>query len=94
MPINESLYGDSLFNNNISYIKKERPKSSKKINVINRRNNYIIDNNYEINELKKTVLNLQNEINRQNFIINKQRDERMQLIKRIENLEKIMSNFC
>lgn len=93
LPMNENLYEDSLFNNNICYIKKERPKSSKKLNI-NKRKNYINDNNYEIEELKRTVLNLQNEINRQNFIINKQRNEKMQLIKRIENLENIMATFC
>ena len=59
---NDSLYEDSLFNNNVSYIKKERPKSSTKLNVANKRKNCINDNNYEINELKKIVLDLQSEI--------------------------------
>lgn len=81
-------------NNNISYIKKERPRSTNKINSNSGKKIPNRNNENEINELKNIIFNLQNEVNRQNYIINQQRNEKMQLLKRIENLENTLANFC
>ena len=40
------------------------------------------------------ILNLQNELNKQDFIINSQINEKMKLAKRIHELETVLKNFC
>ena len=48
----------------------------------------------EINELNDIIYNLQCEINRQDFIINNQINEKKKLQKRIYELEQVLKNFC
>ena len=48
----------------------------------------------EINKLNDIIYNLQSELNRQDFIINNQINEKMKLKKRISELEQIIKNFC
>jgi len=59
-------------------------------------NKYRIDKNDidEINELNDIIYNLQCEINRQDFIINNQINEKKKLQKRIYELEQVLKNFC
>ena len=77
-----------------------RPKSSgiKLNNNIskNRINNKKIKTNDidEINKLNEIIYNLQYELNKQDFIINNQINEKMKLQKRISELEQIIKNFC
>ena len=82
-------------NNNIN--KRIRPKSN--INTGNynnrRRNNKLENENiYEIDQLNELIFNLQNELNKQDFIINSQINEKMRLTKRIHELEQVLNNFC
>ena len=44
--------------------------------------------------LNDIIYNLQSELNRQDFIINNQINEKMKLKKRISELEQIIKNFC
>ena len=79
---------------------KTRPKSYgiKLNNNIskNRINNKKIKTNDidEINKLNDIIYNLQYELNKQDFIINNQINEKMKLQKRISELEQIIKNFC
>ena len=61
-----------------------------------KRNKYSINKNEidEINELNDIIYNLQCEINRQDFIINNQINEKKKLQKRIYELEQVLKNFC
>ena len=61
-----------------------------------KRNKYGINKNEidEINELNDIIYNLQCEINRQDFIINNQINEKKKLQKRIYELEQVLKNFC
>ena len=61
-----------------------------------KRNKYGINKNEidEINELNDIIYNLQCEINRQDFIINNQINEKKKLQKRIFELEQVLKNFC
>ena len=63
----------------------KRRKNSKK----NNRNNI-----QEINQLNDIILKLQSELNKQDFIINSQINEKMKLAKRIHELEQVLKNFC
>ncbi len=91
-----------IFNENKMNFKKNynRPKSSgiKLNNNIskNRINNKKIKTNDidEINKLNEIIYNLQYELNKQDFIINNQINEKMKLQKRISELEQIIKNFC
>ena len=62
----------------------------------NRINNKKIKTNDidEINKLNEIIYNLQYELNKQDFIINNQINEKMKLQKRISELEQIIKNFC
>ena len=79
--------------NNIGY--KNRPKSSTGYgkNILNKKNNKF-ENENEINELKEIIFRLQNELGKQDFIINSQINEKMKLEKRIHELELVLKNFC
>ena len=78
---------------------KIRPKSNymhggnygKRKNNAKRNNR---NNIQEINQLNDIILNLQSELNKQDFIINSQRNEKMKLAKRIHELEIVLKNFC
>ena len=91
-----------IFNENKINFKSndKRPNSSgiKSNNNINRNrfNNKKIKTNDidEINKLNQIVYNLQYELNKQDFIINNQINEKMKLQKRISELEQIVKNFC
>ena len=91
-----------IFNENKMRFKTNynRPKSSgiKLNNNIskNRINNKKIKTNDidEINKLNEIIYNLQYELNKQDFIINNQINEKMKLQKRISELEQIIKNFC
>ena len=48
----------------------------------------------EINDLNDIIYNLQLELNRQDFIINNQINEKMKLQRRIYELEQVLKNFC
>ena len=63
--------------------------SSKKIGK-NQKNNY----KQEIDELNNIIFQLQNELNRQDYIIQSQINEKNKLIKRIYDLEQVLKNFC
>ena len=61
-----------------------------------KRNKYSINKKEidEINELNDIIYNLQCELNRQDFIINNQINEKKKLQKRIYELEQVLKNFC
>ena len=83
------------FKNNIG--NKNRPKSSTGYgkNNLNKKNmKFDNENENEINELKEIIFRLQNELSKQDFIINSQINEKMKLEKRIHELEIILKNFC
>ena len=65
-------------------------KSIKKKN----KNNIFKNDIDEINELNDIIYNLQCELNKQDFIINNQINEKMKLQKRIYELEQVLKNFC
>ena len=65
-------------------------KSIKKKN----KNNIFKNDIDEINELNDIIYNLQCELNKQDFIINNQINEKMKLQKKIHELEQIIKNFC
>ena len=76
---------------------KNRPKSSTGYgkNILNKKNvKYENENENEINELKEIIVRLQNELSKQDFIINSQINEKMKLEKRIHELEIVLKNFC
>lgn len=83
---------------------KVKNKNMKRIRLNNnenrttnkKRNKYSINKNEidEINELNDIIYNLQCEINRQDFIINNQINEKKKLQKRIYELEQVLKNFC
>ena len=52
------------------------------------------NNIQEINQLNDIILKLQSELNKQDFIINSQINEKMKLAKRIHELEQVLKNFC
>ena len=74
---------------------KNRPKSSTGYgkNKLNKKN-MKFQNENEINELKEIIFRLQNELSKQDFIINSQINEKMKLEKRIHELEIVLKNFC
>ena len=74
---------------------KNRPKSSTGYskNMLNKKN-MKFENENEINELKEIIFRLQNELSKQDFIINSQINEKMKLEKRIHELEIVLKNFC
>ena len=80
-------------NNNININKynENRKVNKSKKKYQNQNNKKDID---EINRLNEIILNLQYELNRQDFIINNQINEKMRLQKRINELEKVLKNFC
>ena len=57
-------------------------------------NNIFKNDIEEINELNDIIYNLQCELNKQDFIINNQINEKMKLQKKIHELEQIIKNFC
>ena len=65
---------------------------NRKIN--NKSKRYKNNNIDEINELNNIIYDLQCEINKQDFIINNQINEKMKLQKRIYELEQVLKNFC
>jgi len=78
---------------------KIRPKSNYVYsgNYGNRLNNSKKNNRKnikEINQLNDIILKLQSELNKQDFIINSQINEKMKLAKRIHELEQVLNNFC
>lgn len=90
--------GIGKFNNNNPNINKisYRPKSNnyKKNTSRSQRNNTITEDDNEISELNNVIVQLENELNRQDIIIMNQRNEKLSLIKRIEELEKLLMNIC
>ena len=76
--------------NRIRINNNENRTTNKKRNI-NSINKNEID---EINELNDIIYNLQCEINRQDFIINNQINEKKKLQKRIYELEQVLKNFC
>ena len=85
--------GNINIKNNIG--NKNRPKSSSGYgkNISNKKN-MKFENENEINELKEIIIRLQNELSKQDFIINSQINEKMKLEKRIRELEIVLKNFC
>ena len=79
------------FNNNINKYNKNRKLNKSKKKYQNQNNKKEID---EINRLNEIILNLQYELNRQDFIINNQINEKLRLQKRINELENVLKNFC
>ena len=78
-------------NNNINKNNENRKVNKSKKKYQNQNNKKDID---EINRLNEIILNLQYELNRQDFIINNQINEKLRLQKRINELEKVLKNFC
>ena len=80
-------------NNNININKynENRKLNKSKKKYQNQNNKKEID---EINRLNEIILNLQYELNRQDFIINNQINEKLRLQKRINELENVLKNFC
>ena len=74
-------------NNNFNI---EKGKMKKK-NIV--KHNFKNDND-EINDLNDIIYNLQLELNKQDFIINNQINEKMKLQRRIYELEQVLKNFC
>ena len=74
---------------------KARPKSS---GVYGRNNGKKRTNNrknmQEISQLNDIILTLQSELNKQDYIINNQINEKKELAKRIHQLEQVLNNFC
>ena len=69
-----------------------RPKSN---NVRKKNMNFENEKNInEINELNEIISRLQNELYKQDFIINNQINEKKKLLKRIHELEQVLNNFC
>ena len=69
-----------------------RPKSN---NVRKKNINFENEKNInEINELNEIIFRLQNELYKQDFIINNQINEKKKLLKRIHELEQVLNNFC
>ena len=69
-----------------------RPKSNN-----NRKKNIKYENDKnisEINELNEIIFRLQNELYKQDYIINNQINEKKKLLKRIHELEQLLNNFC
>jgi hypothetical protein len=90
--LNNQFQGNPNFNikNNINA--KINPKSN---NYRKKNNNFENEKNiYEINELNEIILRLQNELYKQDYIINNQINEKKKLIKRIHELEQVLKNFC
>ena len=87
--INNNLNNN--INNNINKYNENRKVNKSKKKYQNKNNKKDID---EINRLNEIILNLQYELNRQDFIINNQINEKMRLQKRINELEKVLKNFC
>ena len=96
----EKKYEEQIPQNNIGYMKmkkdiKIRPKSS---GVYGRKSGNKRTNNRkdmkEINQLNDIILTLQSELNKQDFIINNQINEKKELAKRIHQLEQVLNNFC
>ena len=78
--------------NNIQ--KRIRPKSNIIKGNNNRNKNIKQENINEIEQLNKLIYSLQNELNKQDYIINSQINEKMKLTKRIQELEQVLNNFC
>ena len=96
----EKIYEEQIPQKNIGYIKmkkdiKIRPKSSGvygRTSGKKRANNR--KNMQEINQLNDIILSLQSELNKQDYIINSQINEKKELAKRIHQLEQVLNNFC
>ena len=93
-----SIYNENKMNFKANY---KRPKSSGiKLNninrnkIINKKNKNTTNDMDEINKLNEIIYNLKYELNKQDFIINNQINEKMKLQKRISELEQIIKNFC
>ena len=96
----EKKYEETSPQQNICYMKmkkdiKARPKSS---GVYGRNNGKKRTNNrknmQEISQLNDIILTLQSELNKQDYIINNQINEKKELAKRIHQLEQVLNNFC
>lgn len=102
--LDDNDYFDQMHENDIINIKNKRDKKlgvktnmndggnlykKKNINI-----NYKNNNVNEINQLNDIIFQLQNELNKQDFIINSQINEKMKLTKRIHELEQVLNNFC
>ena len=74
--------------------KRRRPKSNINYGSNKNRKNRDFINENEISKLNKIIFRLKNELNKQDFIINSQINERMKLEKRIRELEIVLKNFC
>ena len=86
---------DINFNINKNIRKGIRPKSTvNNGNYKARKNNRNFENENEINELKEIIFRLKKELNKQDFIINSQINEKLKLQKRIQDLEQVLKNFC
>ena len=75
-------------------IKNNNYNSKKKIKREDKNHQNYKKNIDEINELNNIIYDLQCELNRQDFIINNQINEKMKLQKRINELELVLKNFC
>ena len=84
----------------VNYKKTVNIKNNIKNNIGNKsikkknKNNIFKNDIDEINELNDIIYNLQCELNKQDFIINNQINEKMKLQKKIHELEQIIKNFC
>jgi hypothetical protein len=96
----EKKFEEQIPQNNIGYMKikkdiKIRPKSS---GVYGRKSGNKRTNNRkdmkEINQLNDIILTLKSELNKQDYIINNQINEKKELAKRIHQLEQVLNNFC
>ena len=90
--LNNKFQGNPNINIKNNMNNERRPKSN---NFRKKNMNYENEKNiYEINELNEIIVRLQNEIYKQDFIINNQINEKKKLLKRIHELEKVLNNFC
>ena len=97
----EKKYEEQIPQKNIAFMKmkkniKIRPKSSGVYGRTNGKKR--INNNrkimLEMNQLNDMILELQSELNKQDYIINSQINEKIELTKRIHQLEQVLNNFC
>ena len=90
--LNNQFQGNPYININNNMNNEGRPKSN---NFRNKKKNFENEKNiYEINNLNEIIFKLQNELYKQDFIINNQINEKKKLLKRIHELEQVLNNFC
>ena len=90
--LNNQFQGNPHININNNMNNEGRPKSN---NFRNKKKNFENEKNiYEINNLNEIIFKLQNELYKQDFIINNQINEKKKLLKRIHELEQVLNNFC